>query len=159
MCSKMKYSVDSVPHSGTRFKLEEGTIDELYSHIVSVLQTHYTNQNLELVSPARPHFGQMDFGQTKLRSHNVQRTQNGNVTSHGHDNLIYFKGGSLGKVKHNADYATSPVYGRTNDQITCETLTVYFDTWLPKIEKDDLKWARDTERDVVLEKMLSGEYP
>jgi hypothetical protein len=138
--------------NGVRFVLDQGTPEQLYDFLVGALAQHYQNNGLVLNSPARPNFSTMPFGETVLAPHRVTGQR-----SHGYINMKYFRGGVAGKQRVDVDYLASRTFSHTDDKTTYDSITAFFNTCLPRIPKDAEAWARTAERDVFLEKVVSGE--
>jgi hypothetical protein len=156
----MKYSAEPVNETGIRFRLEEGNIEELYKKIDIALRKHYSNQGLITHDSPRPDFKKMPFKQTRLPSREVESVDVAcNIKPCGHINLNYFAGGRNGKKKDNVDYRGTRAYTHTDPKTTYESITLFFNTFLPNIPSDLLEWARNQERDIFLEKVVSGELP
>jgi hypothetical protein len=149
----MRYSAQSVQNHGGRLILNEGSIDELYGCISRALEVHYQNNRLVLRQPAVPHFGDMRFGETRLRPFGVED----GISRIGSINVVYFRGGVLGKPRKEVDFKASRAFGFTDDKTTYDSLTVYFDISRKDIPQELLDWARDAERDVFLDKIVAGE--
>lgn len=150
----MIYCTQSVPNHGGRFILTEGSIQELYQHVASALYKHYHNNGLVIKLPATPNFSYTNFGEKRLNPCVVEDVNSRRI---GSINMIYFKGGIPGKARRDVDYRASRAFAFTDDQVTYDSLTLYFDISRNGIPKDAKDWSRDTERDVFLEKIVSGE--
>ena len=146
----MRYLASHVKESGARFELVEGSARELYDEITCKLESFYKSQNSSLEVPSSPQFEKFVYGTVRLSPITFKKEEGNPALNHGSINVSYFKGRPSSAVKKSRSKREIDYPSYISAPRPYESITLFFNTLPANIDKDDLRWANETQRDNFL---------
>ncbi|MFH2027569.1 MAG: hypothetical protein ABIJ08_00380 [Nanoarchaeota archaeon] len=146
----MRYAApEDVGLTGAKFKLEQGNIRELYTHLSDLLTIFYARQAIDFHAASTPDFGKMERGKYNLNSHNITKPRkNSEPQRLGFIGNGYFVARPHPKARSGVDYRVSSTFAFEHFDPTYQALTLFFNTTRYDILQDEAshKLIRHIER-------------
>ena len=147
LSTKMRYKTEPIDKTGVRFKLEEGTPQELYCSITDKITQYFHELNTNIEIPAPPNFDRLQ-SRSILPKITLSRGSGKTRDYEGTISMNYFKNETPLRGNKNADFAET-----IGSRITYQAISLFFNTKPKGMCPDNYDWANETQRNRFLKQL------